>query len=115
MTIDLPMEMKLIYHKITDLSHSTAYALDGGTTNTARKTKAQFGPQGDYKGSMIRNHGLGYAWINSNQGMVLRGGYLGSKTRSGVFAVGLGTSTIALGKHNGFRCAYHPPSPSGGI
>ena len=95
--------------QITEVSHSTTHALSGGTTTTSRSAKAQFGPFGDYANIQGLHYGLGYGRINSNQGMVLRGGYW-RNIRAGVFTTSLASPSIVLGSNNGFRCTYRPPS-----
>lgn len=93
--------------KITNTTHTVLRSLNGGTTETARTAKEQFGPQGDY--GLLTDIGLGTAFLNYRVGGVIRGGTgLKEKTEAGIFAVFLNYNTFHSDETLGFRCAYHP-------
>ncbi|USN47023.1 MAG: hypothetical protein H6626_12630 [Pseudobdellovibrionaceae bacterium] len=95
---------------ITDLTHLNLYSLSGGTTNTARTAKNQFGPLYDYTSLTTGNRGgLGYGYVNSSAGAVLRGGYWNVITFSGVFAASLYYGPASSFNGIGFRCRFSPP------
>ncbi|MCB0342449.1 MAG: hypothetical protein KDD59_09390, partial [Bdellovibrionales bacterium] len=95
---------------ITDLTHLNLYSLSGGTTNTARTAKNQFGPLYDYTSLTTGNRGgLGYGYVNSSAGAVLRGGNWDNGTNSGVFDAHLFGGPANSYYYIGFRCRFSPP------
>ena len=95
--------------QITFITHPNSYALSGGSTTAARIAKDQFGPFEDYTSlSSIDYGGLGYGFVNSDVGAVLRGGVWYDDTYSGVFAANLFNGPSFSSFDLGFRCVFRP-------
>lgn len=95
--------------QITAITHPNNYSLSGGTTTTARNAKDQFGPLGDYTSLSSGDYGgLGYGYLNSAAGAVLRGGSWVNNTRSGVFSAYLYFGPSYSYNAFGFRCVFRP-------
>ncbi len=77
----------------------------GGITGTA---KTLFGPARSYTTLSSSKGGLGYGYINSGAGAVIRGGYWAYGDDAGVFAVNVSIDPTASITLLGFRCVYHP-------
>lgn len=90
----------------------TALLSSNGTTGTVGgltgNAKYLFGPSGTYALGASQYGGLGYGWVNSNSGAVIRGGgTLGSPTYQGLFYTDLSGDPWLTDSLIGFRCTFH--------
>lgn len=80
----------------------------GIVSNFAANAKTHFGPVSDlttYDSS--GGVGLGFGWLSTNNGTIMRGGAFNSNDTAGVFAVDISRSNNYLNVNVGFRCVYH--------
>jgi formylglycine-generating enzyme required for sulfatase activity len=96
--------------RVTSASHPQPYALSGGTTETPRTLKGQFGPQRDYTSlNQYPDYGaLGFAFLHVVTGAVIRSGRWSAGRHSGIFYVRLVNGPGAAYPFLGFRCVFHP-------
>ena len=92
--------------QITSSSHERIGRLSGGTTNSPRRAKDQFGSIGNY--TSLQQGGLGYAYLNyGGTGIgIVRGGNWASELSSGIFTVRLGVGIQESRPMIGFRCVF---------
>lgn len=90
---------------ITTGNHAVTGSI-GGVSNNANY---HFGPSGNYTGLSTSPYGgLGYGYLNSSAGAILRGGGWVSGVFAGVFAADLSDGPAAASASLGFRCVWSP-------
>ena len=117
------------FWRMTESTHTQEGVLQKGLTQTRRNAKGHFGPlreytviplerisEGNNRQCQHNRYGLGMGifYKTEQDGTktvedgIVRGGYWGSGSLSGIFKVYMGYSKDYDGTDVGFRCVYHP-------